>query len=51
VRLRDAKLRCPSFRRLLLNRHAMRRCALARPKSNGLVRFRRLRTTVRNSQP
>jgi hypothetical protein len=36
VRLRDVELRCPSFRRLLLNRHAMRRCALVRPNSNGL---------------
>jgi hypothetical protein len=51
VRLRDVELRCPSRRRLLLNRHAMRRCALVRLNSNELVRFRRLRTTVRSSQP
>jgi hypothetical protein len=51
VRLRDVELRCPSSRRLLLNRHAMRRCASVRPNSNGLVRFRRLHTTVRSSQP
>ena len=51
VRLRDVELRCPSPRGHLLNRHAMRRCALVRPNSNGLVRFRRLRTTVQSSQP
>jgi hypothetical protein len=52
VRLRDVELRCVSLsRRLLLNRHAMRRCASVRPNSNGLVRFRRLHTTVRSSQP
>jgi hypothetical protein len=50
-RLRDVELRCPSSRRLLLNRHAMRHRALVRPNSNGLVRFRRLRITVRSSQP
>lgn len=51
VWVRDVELRCSSCRRLLPNRHAMRRCALVRPSSNGLVRFRRRRTTVRSSQP
>lgn len=51
VQFRDVELCCLSFRRLSLNRHAMRRCVLVRPNSNGLVRFRRLRTTVRNLQP
>jgi hypothetical protein len=50
ARLRDVKLRCPSPRRVLLNRHAMRRYASVRPNSNGLARSRRLRTTVRSSQ-
>ena len=50
ARLRDVELRCPSPRRVLLNRHAMRRYALMRPNSNGLVRFRRLCTTVRSSR-
>jgi hypothetical protein len=49
MRLRDVELRCSLPRRLLLNRHAMRRYALARPNSSGLVQSKRLRTTVRSS--
>lgn len=51
VRPRDVELRHPSPRRVLLNRLAMRRCALVRQNGNGPARFRRLRTTVQSSQP